>query len=348
MTSRERVLAALRREEPDRVPIVEFLIDPKVVRAVAPGAADAAACMDRLGLDAVGCGVCFDRVEERGDGRWIDEWGVLFGPGPEMVAHPIRGPIRGMDDLRRYAPPDPEAPGRLGDLPSIVARFRGRRAIIFHQRAAFMWAAYLAGLERLLESFLIDPEFAGALLDMVLEVNMAIARRAIRAGAEAIVLGDDYAYNRGPFMAPDLFRRFISPRLARMVDAIHEERALAIKHTDGNIYPLLEALAASGADALNPIEPAAGMDLGSVKRRVGDRMALVGNIDCGELLSRGTPAEVREAVRRAILDAGPGGGFILSSSNSIHSSVRPENFLAMIEAGRTYGAYPLEGALDGR
>jgi len=348
MTPRERVLAALRREEPDRVPIVEFVIDPKVVRAVAPGAADAAECMDRLGLDAVACGVRFERVEERPDGRWIDEWGVLFGPGPEVIAHPIRGPIRSMDDLRRYEPPDPDAPGRLGDLPSIVARYRGLRAIIFHQRAAFMWSAYLAGLDGLLASLLADPAFADALLDMVLEVNIAIARRAVRAGAEAIVLGDDYAYNQGPFMGPDLFRRFLAPRLARMVEAIHEEGALVIKHSDGNIYPLLEDIAASGADALNPIEPAAGMDLATTKRLVGDRMALVGNIDCGRLLSRGTPAEVREAVRRAIRDAGPGGGFVLSSSNSIHSSVRPENYLAMIEAGRAFGTYPLEGAPDDR
>jgi uroporphyrinogen decarboxylase len=105
----------------------------------------------------------------------------------------------------------------------------------------------------------------------------------------------------------------------------------------------------TGVDALNPIEPVAGMDIAEVKAQFGDRICLVGNIDCGELLSHGSVEQVELAVRKCIADAAPGGGFILSSSNSIHSSVNPKNFLAMIQTGRQYGTYPVaKDVIDSR
>jgi uroporphyrinogen decarboxylase len=344
MTSRERVLTALRRRQPDRVPVVEFVVDPKVARGAVPGCRDVADGLDRLDLDAVGCGARFDPVETRADGTWVDEWGVLYQSNAEVVAHPLRGPIATLDDLRAYQPPDPEAAHRLGDLPDLVRRYKGRRAIIFHQRAAFMWSAYLNGLDNLLANLVLEPQFCRALMGMVLEVNLAVARRAMRAGADVIVLGDDYAHNAGPLMSPALFRSFLLPPLKTMVQAIHEEGGLVIKHSDGNLYPILADIVASGADGLNPIEPVAGMDLTTTKRLVGDRMALVGNVDCARLLPLGTPAQVRQAVRQCILDAGQGGGYLLSSSNSIHSSVKPENFVAMVNAAQELGTYPLHGS----
>ena len=95
----------------------------------------------------------------------------------------------------------------------------------------------------------------------------------------------------------------------------------------------------AGPDAINPLEPVAGMDIRRVKEAYGDRVCLVGNIDCGELLSHGTRGQVDAAVCHCLAAASPGGGFILSSSNSIHSSVNPDNYLAMVEAGHAYGLY---------
>jgi uroporphyrinogen decarboxylase len=101
----------------------------------------------------------------------------------------------------------------------------------------------------------------------------------------------------------------------------------------------------AGIDALDPIEPIAGMDIGEVKARYGDRIALCGNVDCGELLSRGTARQVIEAVKETIAKASPGGGHILASSNSIHPAVKPLNYKAMVEAARRYGRYPLDAKL---
>ena len=175
MDSLSRVLTALRREQPDRVPIVEFVIDPKVAKAAVPHCTDVANCMDKLNMDAVSCGVQFAPVQHHQDGTWIDEWGVTYKPGPEVADHPISGPITSMKDLRSYDPPDPDTPGRLGELPDLVKRYKGYRAIIFHQRAAFMWAAYLNGIDSLLMNMMLEPTFAEKLMDMVLETNVAIA-----------------------------------------------------------------------------------------------------------------------------------------------------------------------------
>lgn len=340
MNSADRVRTALQRGQPDRVPVVEFLIDPAVYRAILPDAQDQADFTDRMDMDAVACSPDWLRVRENPDGTFVDEWGVTYvSRGPELLSHPVRGPVETLEDARAYSPPDPDAPYRLETLRDLVRRYKGKRAIIFHHRAEFMWSAYVMGMDGLLAALLCEPELAEYLMDKVLEANMRVAQNAIRAGADVVVLADDYAHNPGPMMSPDVFRRCLLPRMARMVELIRAEGALCIKHTDGNIYPLLDMLVSTGIHGLNPLEPLAGMDLRTVKRLAGDRVCLVGNIDCGELLPHGSPEEVTEAVRRAIEDAGEGGGFILSSSNSIHSSVRPSNYVAMLEAARRFGSY---------
>ena len=341
MNSVERVHTALKLGQPDRVPVIEFVVDEKVARAALSEARDVADCMDRLNMDCVGCGAAFPAVSENADGSFVDEWGVAYKANTEAVAHPLRGPIHTLADARAYTPPDPAAPHRLGKLPDLVARYKGRRAICFHHRAAFMWSAYLMDIDAILMNFLAEPDLVELVMDKVLACNMEIVRRAIRAGAEVIILGDDYASNKGPMMSPAVFAQFILPRLRRMVDLIHEEGALCVKHSDGNLYPILEMIVSAGPDGLNPVEPVAGMTLSRTKQLVGDRVCLVGNIDCAHLLPHGTVDEVRAAVRQAIADAGPGGGFILSSSNSIHSSCSPRNFMAMVAACHEFGAYPL-------
>ncbi|MDZ7386635.1 MAG: uroporphyrinogen decarboxylase family protein, partial [candidate division KSB1 bacterium] len=97
-----------------------------------------------------------------------------------------------------------------------------------------------------------------------------------------------------------------------------------------------------GFDGIHSIEPVAGMDIGELKRKYGTQITLCGNVDCAELLSYGTPAQVKEATRQVIRTAAPGGGFILASSNCIHSQVPVENLMAMLEAAEEYGTYPIE------
>lgn len=341
MTSYERVMLALDRREPDRVPIGEFVISPSIIKALYPSARDQADFEELAELDSASCGPLFRKSPLDARGGYTDEWGVFYRPTSEVLDHPVRGPVESWDDLKRYTPPDPNAPHRLGRLPEIVARFKHRKAIFFHQRAAFMWSAYVNGLDNLLVNFLADPEFAHCLLDKVLEANLQLARNALRAGADVIMLGDDYAGNQGPMFSPKVFREFLAPRLKRMVDVVHEEGGRVIKHSDGNLWPLLDQIVDTGIDAINPIEPVAGMDIGEVKSRYGDRVAVVGNIDCSHVLSEASVEAVEAAVIECIGKASRGGGHMICSSNSIHTAVKPENYAAMIAAARKYGAYPI-------
>jgi uroporphyrinogen decarboxylase len=95
----------------------------------------------------------------------------------------------------------------------------------------------------------------------------------------------------------------------------------------------------SGIDCLDPIDPLGGMDLGVMKEAYGERLALKGNVDCAALLTFGTVDEVVEATKDALKIGMPGGGYILSSSNSIHSAVKPENYVAMVSTVHKFGQY---------
>jgi uroporphyrinogen decarboxylase len=100
-------------------------------------------------------------------------------------------------------------------------------------------------------------------------------------------------------------------------------------------------LISTGIDCLDPIDPGAGMDLAFIKEKYGKSICLKGNVDCAYLLTNGTVEETVEAVKNCIKTGGPGSGYIISSSNSIHSSVNPENLKAMIETIHSYRNYPL-------
>ncbi len=347
MNSAERVFAALRREVPDRVPHFEWWIHPKVYQAIVPGATWPD-FVEAAGLDAISAHFIFEgtfRETPIDDKTLIDEWGVTYGITDEHKA-PIDGPIKTLEDAKHYIPPDPNAPWRLGGLPDYVKRFKGKKAIVWCQRADFMWAACLRRLDNLLMDFVENPLLAHEVIELSCEFAVVLARRAVRAGADIVMLGDDVAYNSGPMMSPKTYEQFILPRLARVVQAVKEEGAFCVKHSDGNLWSLLDMIVGTGVDAINPMEPVAGMDIGEVKKKYGDRVCLIGNIDCGELLSERTTAEVVETVKETIRKAGPNGGYILMSSNTIHSSVKPENYKAMIEATHLYGTYPHDNAAE--
>lgn len=346
MTSRERVIAALERREPDRVPLFEPIIDQRVIKGVLPEGTYEE-LNEYLGDDCIGLNrSSWDKSKiefiDKEKGTFRDRWGVIRALGPEANPYPVEPAIKHYEDLRDWSPPDPADPTVYGHLPELVKKYKGKKAIVFMGRDAFFNPAHVRGVEAFLMDMILNPKFVHELIDLCLEYDMEVVRRAIKIGVDVIVFGDDYADKNTSFMSPKHFREFIFPRLKRAIKNAHDHGAYVIKHTDGNIWSIIDMIIEAGPDALNPIEPAAGMDLGEVKARYGDRVALVGNIDCGALLSWGTPEEVREAVRKAIAVAGPGGGYMVSSSNSIHSSVKPENLVAMARAVHEFGHYPLQ------
>jgi uroporphyrinogen decarboxylase len=222
-----------------------------------------------------------------------------------------------------------------------VARFKGRKVITALGRDAFFNPAFLRGMANFLTDMIENPTLVHELIEVTLSHDIRAMQRVIQAGVDVIIFGDDYADKNATLMSPRHFKEFILPGLKRCVEAAHAAGAYVIKHTDGNIMPIIDMIIDTGIDGLNPIEPAAGMDIGLLKQRYGHRVALISNIDCGYLLSQAPAEEVRRVTRETIRAAAPGGGYCLSSSNSIHSSVKPENFMAMIETWRECRDYPV-------
>jgi len=339
MTSAERVMAALRNEEPDRVPHFEWILDRHVREAILPGC-DMEEFTLRMGLDAILTQPDFRR-EQISETRFRNEYGIVFEKTEEEHVVAVEGPIATMDDLRRYEPPDPCAPHRFDSLKRLVDRYKGKLAIGVHLNDVFSIPRNLMGFENLLMALAADPDLVKGLVDLSVELNIEYARQCARLGADFVFTGDDYASNDGPLMAPGTFRELMYPGLKRVFAAFKEQGLLTIKHSDGNILPLLDMILDAEPHCLDPIDPNGGLDIREIKERYGDRFALKGNVDCAALLTFGSMAEVVERTKEVIRTAAPGGGFILSSSNSIHSKVKPENYLAMWNTVRAYGSYPI-------
>jgi uroporphyrinogen decarboxylase len=340
LTSAERVLRVLGRQEPDRIPHFEWIIDRKVREAICPGCTMEEFTV-RMGLDAVLTAPDF-RKEQVGPNRWRNEWGVVTEKTTEEHGYPVEGPIRTMDDLRRYEVPDLHAAGRYASIERAVAKYKGRLAVGVHLNDVFSLPRYLAGFEHVLLSMAAEPDLVHALVELSVSVNVEMAAEVARRGADFVFTGDDYASTEGPFMSPAMFRDFLAGPLKRVMDAFHQQGLPIIKHTDGNIRPILGMILEAGIDCLDPIDPIAGMDIGQMKRNYGDRIALKGNVDCAHTLTFRTEREVVEETKEVIRQAAGGGGLILSSSNSIHSAVKPGNYLAMWNAIRMFGKYPID------
>jgi len=354
----ERMMTAARRGQPDRVPVWELIINRPVMEALHPELfrPEMAARYERgsqgnflLQADFIeaddldGITVFEDgRAEWLDERTFLDEWGITWQVAPNGIPYAVEHPIRSEADLDGYQAPDPDADYRLKSLEMAVERFKGERAIVFLGHDAFEFSHYLRGLDNLLMNYVLDPGFALRLARIVMDYKCRVLERAAEAGADILSTGDDYAHNQAPLMSPAHFEQFVLPYLREAVDVAHAHRVPFLKHTDGRLWPIMDMLVDAGIDVLDPIEPVAGMDIGQVKERYGDRIALAGNVDCSHLLPRGTVEDVEEAVKETLAKGGVGGGLILASSNSIHPAVKPENYKAMVEAARKYGRYPLD------
>ncbi len=161
---------------------------------------------------------------------------------------------------------------------------------------------------------------------------------ARHGGVDGFAMCSDYCLNTGPFLSPNQFGEFVAPYLARTIGALRDMGFYTIKHTDGNIMPIIEMLAQTNPHALHSIDPQAGVDIAQVKRACGDRMCIIGNVNCG-LLDTGSEEDVVESARYALKHGMPGGGYIFSTSNCIYTGMRLSRYELMLDVWRREGNY---------
>lgn len=191
------------------------------------------------------------------------------------------------------------------------------------------------------ELMYLDPPLAQRLCNVYLQKALAVAEEYVRIGVHCILIASDWAHNSGPFVSPELIERYWVPQVRTVAELAHRHGVLVMKHTDGNIMKIAEPFFGMGIDAYQGIEAHAGMSLPLIKREYGHRITLMGNVDCGRVLPFGTKQEIIAETKRAIREGAPGGGFILSSNNTIHSNIPAGNYLTMLEAAKKYGSYPI-------
>ena len=185
-----------------------------------------------------------------------------------------------------------------------------------------------------------NPKFIKEVHEVIAQFTADCYNAYMDAGAELFVESGDLAYHTGPMMSPKKFYEVLLPAYRIITDAVHERGQKIVLHTDGHVTPLLDFVVDCGFDGLQSLEPTAGVDLAVVKKKVGDKLCLMGNIDIAHDLTYGTKEEVFNAVKYAIKTAGPRGGFIVSAAN-MHPNVKVQNLRWMVEATHEFGEYPL-------
>ncbi|MFW6098159.1 MAG: cobalamin-dependent protein [Chloroflexota bacterium] len=338
----ERVLAVLNHEQPDRVPHFEWVHDEDLIKTMTGGGTywD---LVELLDIDGVMVKPAY-RKKDLGGGELVDEWGARRRIGKDNYAMPVddEAPVKTLADLEKWNAPDPDEDFRYEPVRQAVTRFGGDRAIILQMRDVWSGPRDYIGDADLFINLKECPKLVEGVVQKCVDHYIRVIQRAAEIGVNIVFTGDDVADSRGPMFDPRMWESLFIPHFRRLVDAIHDAGLYHWKHSDGNMYPLLDSIVAAGSDGIDPIDPLGGMELSVVKARYGNQVAIKGNVDQTELLMYGPPEQVVEAVKTCIRDAGAGGGYVCSSSNSIHSGVDPELYRLMVEAIHHYGRYPLD------
>jgi uroporphyrinogen decarboxylase len=337
LNSLERIITVLKKGIPDRVPHFEFSVHRKVIESIIPGA-DKYDFFEKIGLDAISVRPNMNRnkIEEN---AWIDERGLIIRKTDQDYFEPVNSIIKNEKDLKKFEFPDPAADHRFNELKEVIKRFKGKIAIISFLRDGWSEARELLGFEKLLINLIDNPVLIKGIIEKSVDYYTELGKLSASLGAEIAFSGDDIAGKNGLFLSPHHFKEIIYPAIKRLYKNWHDSGLYIIKHSDGNLYPIMDLLIETGLDCLHPIDPISGMSLEKVKKDWGDKICIMGNVDCAGNLVFGTEEDVIIEVKNCLNTASSSGGYILASSNSISDDVKPENYKAMVETVKEYGEY---------
>lgn len=374
MKPKDRVIAAINHEEPDRVPtgenqipgnLVEHVLKRSVlynsgwreIQAVWNGSRDEVARdfgevhveitraleWDYVRVPVVPAAKEYSPPEMTSPNSWIDESGREFHVNPDAgnIIMPSSFPAMNIDDLPEEPDPFEVDPTELEAIRYVVNELGDSHFIIGRTPldGSYPWSETV-GMEEFLIKMITEPEFVKKAVDIYVGRSIKYIRAMLDAGVDGIMTTDDYSDNRGPIMGTELFRKFVLPGIQKQCDVIHEMGGYFIKHTDGNLWDVLDDFVEIGIDGWHGIQRNIGMDMGKLKERYGDRLCFFGGVNAETLISGDTGAVQRE-VESAIDEAGSGGGLVLATSNVVPPGTKFENYEAMRQAIHDHGSYPL-------
>ena len=380
MNSKERILTALNNEQPDRVPICELYINEssivKLAQILMPEKVEVEATKDRfgeerlevldlycaiveeLGLDATSSNFSIG-LETIGEDRGRDKFGTVYLLSEHGEPFPVDGPIKEPKDLIGFDMVSKLNINDFSKVQYVIDKVGKDKAHFVSITDPFKVSWRRRGnMANLLMDYVLNPQLAHDLARIATDFDMAAIDMAIEMGADVIIVPGDLAGEDTTIMSPEHYREYIKPYHKEIVDHAHQKGVKIVKHTDGNVWPILDDFVEVGFDGFHPVQPQC-MDIAEVKKHLAGKacakpkackkqrttssyrvaFCILGNIDCRDLLPFGTEEEVEETVKETIQKAAKGGGYIISSSNSIHPGCKPENYIAMVKAAHKYGVY---------
>lgn len=354
MTSKERFLAVLNLEQPDRVPYYDFLFCQELFEKVIGrrpdvyNAKDAVECARKLGLDAIWVPTnAFSgytcNISE--DGIYTDEWGTVFKKDDTSwpIDAPIEYPIKNRDDLKNYIAPDPYANGRIDDVKYGVELANNEIAVIGGISGPLTTAWFLMGVDNISFMLYDDPEFVEEVFKISNRFNIEIAKRIIDEGnVDAVIISEDLGYDHGTFFSPEHIKKYIFPYHRELIDLIHSKNKKVILHCDGNINKIFGDIVDLGYDAIHPLEKKSNMNLKDIKENYGHKICLIGNVDSSVTLPYGTVEETEKETIECIKYGAKNGGYVLASDHSLHDGIKFDNVFKMIDTVKKYGKYPID------
>jgi uroporphyrinogen decarboxylase len=344
-------LAAIRHEGVDRLP-TDIWATQEVWQKLfdSLGVDNRIDVYDRLGIDGI-MGVLPPYVgpEYKRDGDyWENEWGMGYrsqeyatGVYSEQVRYPLAD-AETIADLKAYHWPSLDWYDYAA-LPDLAAQYPGR-AIECGYTAIFYWHNQLRGLELSFMDPLLRPDFTHYLIERVSELFTEFHRRcfeALRGQIDITQVTDDFGSQHGLLISERIFETFYRQPIQRAIDLAKEYGLLVFHHDDGDLRPLLPALAEMGIDILNPIQWRCGdWDLAALKASYGDALCFHGGVDNQQTLPFGTPEDVRAEVARLVSTlASDGTGYILAPCHNLQANTPVENIVAMYESAHEYGTF---------
>ena len=338
MTSRERVMAALELKEPDQVPFMDFVDTVVKQKIMGTGKIDEVEFARKIGMDAI---------------YFVDYATPLFckshyGNEDGARAYGLTGEtefigeglIRSERDLDKIVLPDLHDDQYYEPAKRFMEKYHDANLAIYAGLRPFGMfnTIYSMPMMDFADALYENVQLIDTMMDIFIEWNLAVLEKLQALGLDFIVAYNDMAYKEGPLVSPQVFRDVFLPKMKIVADAIKLPWAF---HSDGNLTMVMEDLLTLGMNAVNPFEPPC-MDLKVAKETWGDRICLWGNIDLVQTLPYGTVEEVEAEVKQRIQDAGPGGGYICATANSVTGWCKIENIFAMTAAVRKYGTYPIQ------
>ncbi len=341
MTPAERAICAFALKQPDEIPTFELefqlpqeffgypLEDPRL-------SPENRGKLSSLELEKAAYDLADQYARVYGSGNAYDIGGAALSGDPEKDAAP------GLDYciIPVYAPDwwDPSSPITTAFRRRLREHVGNTRLFGCHADGTFAIPSSADALFTFVERMMEDPEDVIREADQMCRNAIDANLRQKEAGVDVGFMCSDYCFNSGPFMSPAMFDTFITPFLTRVCQAGRESGMYMIKHTDGNINPILESLVQAGPHALHSIDPMAGMDIRKVKQDYGHRVALCGNVHCAAMQT-GTEEEVRESAEYCLKYGREGGGYIFCTSNVPFKGMPPERYKMVLDIWKARRKY---------